>query len=565
MKRVFLLLFALVFAVLSVPLSVFCILMAVEDGDCGEQLTYTFDMPTGTLTVKGSGYMTDYSQEDPSDWAASKELIKAVIIEDGVLSVGDHAFDECISLESVSLPDSIIYVGTAAFRGCSSLESIALPAELPDVFPETFSMCTSLTEVALNRGLQSIHKEAFADCTSLERIELPDGVLYVDPRAFSGCSSLEEITVNEENEAYTSISGVLFDRELTTVFCYPAGKSGSSYNIPDGITSIGMYAFSECSALKEIRLSSSVSDVDSTAFSGCISLEAVTVDESNGHYASADGVLFNKNMTNLIRFPSCIDITEYSVPKSVTGINEEAFEGCFELTSVELPPSLKNIKYSAFKNCSSLQAITIPQKVTFIGDYAFEGCTALESVNVDPENKNYTSIGGVLFNKNAEKLIQYPLGRADGSYEIPDSVSCIGFFAFRGCDSLESIAVPSSITSIQEYAFDNCSSLNTVLYAGSKEDWRSIEIEEGNEILQQAELICAVSSVVYGDADENGRVTITDVLFIRKCIAGIIDDESGMNFEAADVDGNGRISITDVLLVRKLIAGIITEFPVQQK
>ena len=260
--------------------------------------------------------------------------------------------------------------------------------------------------------------------------------------------------------------------------------------IENGVTSIGDYAFLSCTSLTSVTIPNSVTSIGDRAFYNCTSLKSIEVSENNKNYASIDGVLFNKDKSELITYPTGKTDSEYAIPNSVTSIGRSAFEDCTSLTSVTIPDSVTNIGVSAFSECISLTSVTIPNNVTSIGDYAFNGCrrltsvkipdsvtsigdyaffncTSLTSIEVSDNNKNYFSLDGVLFNKDKSKLITYPAEKANNTYEIPNSVTSIGDYAFYECTSLTSITIPNSVTSIGDYAFLNCRSLTSVTIPNS--------------------------------------------------------------------------------------------------
>ena len=348
------------------------------------------------------------------------------------------------------------------------------------------------------KPVTSIGGKAFYKCSSLTSVTIPNSVTSIGYEAFSGCSGLTSIT------------------------------------IPDGVTSIGNYAFYGCSSLTSITIPNSVTSIGYEAFDNCDKLNQINVDTANTVYSSENGVLFNKEKTELIRYPAGKTDTAYAIPDSVTSIGGWAFDGCKGLTSITIPDGVTSIGYHAFSGCSSLTSvtvpnsvtsigrfafwccssltsITIPESVTSIGSYAFLDCKKLTQINVDTANTKFSSVNGVLFNKGKTELIRYPEGKADTSYSIPDSVTSIDWYAFYGCkgltsitipesvtsigdsafcgcSSLTSITIPDSVTSIGDYAFNRCGSLKDVYYSGTQEQWKKIRIGDGNGSLTSTKI-----------------------------------------------------------------------------
>ena len=272
------------------------------------------------------------------------------------------------------------------------------------------------------------------------------------------------------------------------------------------VTSIGNYAFHGCSSLTSITIPNSVTIIGNIAFEWCKKLTQINVDKANTTYSSVNGVLFNKDKTELIRYPEGKADTSYAIPNGVTSIGDWAFQSCNSLTSITIPDSVTSIGTMAFEDCSSLTSITIPDSVTSIDRHAFFVCRKLNQINVDTANTAYSSVNGVLFNKEKTKLIRYPEGKADTSYSIPDGVTSIGNSAFYGCSnltsitipdgvtiidinafqycrSLTSITIPDSVTYISAEAFDGCDSLKAAYYLGFSEQWAEVSIEWGNYCL----------------------------------------------------------------------------------
>ncbi len=349
-----------------------------QSGSCGENVTYTLDKE-GTLTISGTGEMEDYYYADSPFW--DNYDIKKVIIEDGVTRIGDYAFSSCSALESITIPDSMTSIGRGAFDNCSSLTSITIPESV-----------TNIEESVLNF-----------------------------------CTSLAEIKVDDNNTAYSSKDGVLFDKNKETIIRFPEGNTCTDYTIPDSVTSIGEYAF-YCTSLTDITIPDSVTSIGRGAFNG-----------TPWYDNQPDGVVYAGKVAYGYSGYMEPDDTEITLKDDTVGIAEDAFYGC-----------------------SSITSISIPDSVTNIGDGAFLYCTSLSEIKTDNNNTEYSSQDGVLFDKNKEKLIFYPIGNKRTEYIIPDGVTNIGHSAFSSCSALESITIPDSMTSIGYGAFYSCSSLSSI-------------------------------------------------------------------------------------------------------
>ena len=355
--------------------------------------------------------------------------------------------------ETVVIPDtidgkSVTSIGRRAFEGCTNLKSITIPNSVTEMGRRAFSGCSSLTGIAIPDSVTEIGKYAFDGCKSLTSITIPDGVTSIGDGAFYNCSSLTEIKVASENSNYVSVNGVLYNKDKTTIICYPAGKKGNNYKIPDGVTKVGSSAFIGCSSLTSITIPNSVTEIGYSVFEGCTNLKSITI--PNGVTSIGDSA-----------FEDCTSLTSITIPDSVTSLGNSAFSGCASLASITIPDSVTSIGDDAFRECSSLTSITIPYSVTSIGDYAFLGCSRLTAIDVNTDNKDYTSVNGVLF-YNDKTIICYPAGKKGNNYKIPDGVTSICRYAFSGCTSLTSITIPDSVTEIGGSAFENCSSLTSI-------------------------------------------------------------------------------------------------------
>ena len=474
--------------------------------------------------------------------------LTSVTIPNSVTTIGGYAFSDCSSLTSVEIPDSVTKIGGSAFSSCSSLTSVTIPNSVTTIGNYAFSGCSSLTSVTILNGVTTIGEGAFFECSSLTSVEIPNSVTIIGKSAFSSCSSLTRVTIGNSvttiesqafskcksltninvasgNLKYSSKDGVLFDKNKSTLIQYPIGNQRTEYTIPNSVTIIGEYTFFDCSNLTSVEIPNSVTRIESNAFSGCSSLTSIEIPNSvisidssssvgryafsrcsslksinvasgNLYYSSKDGVLFDKNKSNLIQYPMGNQRTEYTVPNSVKTIGDWAFYGCSSLTSVTIPNSVRSIFGFAFSGCSSLTSVTMPNSVGLIDVYAFSGCSSLTSVTI-PNSVNLidrcafsgcSSLTSVIIPNSVWKIMDSAFSDCSSltSVTIPNSVELIYKGAFSGCSSLTSVTIPNSVRSIGKWAFASCSSLKDVYYSGSEEQWKKISIDEYNKPLTNA-------------------------------------------------------------------------------
>ena len=259
--------------------------------------------------------------------------IPAVIDGKSVTSIGVGAFYGCTKLTSITIPDRVTSIGNGAFRNCPGLESITIPD-----------------------GVTSIDVGAFDRCTKLTSITIPDGVTYIGTNAFYGCSRLTDITVDSNNLYYCSESGVLFNKDKTTLICYPAGKTDSSYTIPDEVTSIGYTAFEACTGLTSIYFPDGVTSIGDYAFESCTGLESITIPNS---VTSIGYAAFNycSGLTS-IYIPDGISIGQHDIPSTAAKIAYIVnSDGSVTITKIELTNGQNKVDIPAAINGKKVIAV----------------------------------------------------------------------------------------------------------------------------------------------------------------------------------------------------------------
>ena len=238
----------------------------VESGTCGDNLTWTLTgtEPDLTLTISGSGKMNDWKRAtlDPP-WYSRRAKIKTVVVENGVTSIGNYAFEFC-SLTSITIPNGVTSIGDHAFYRSDILTSITIPNSVTSIGGFAFTDCSSLTSITIPDSVTSIGDYAFYGCRNLTSITIPNGVTTIGERMFYDCYNLTSITIPE---SVTSIGYYAFG------FC----NNLASITIPESVTSIGEWAFRDCIGLTSITIPESVTNIGSDAFYGCYGLTSITI------------------------------------------------------------------------------------------------------------------------------------------------------------------------------------------------------------------------------------------------------------------------------------------------
>ena len=244
----------------------------------------------------------------------------------------------------MTIPDSVTSVGRHAFEGCNGLASVTIGSGMTTVGQYAFNECTSLASVTIPDNVTSIGDWAFKECTNLTSVVIGTGVTSIGNGAFYNCDSLMSITVAGGNSKYSSVEGVLLNNDKTELVCYPAGKSATSYTIPDGVERIGSYAFRNCTALESVTIPNGVWKFGVSVFYGCKSLTSMELPDSVG-------------TINTYTFAYCTSLTSVTIPDKVDEISEFLFEGCTALTRVDIPVGVTRIWQKAFKDCNNLKDI----------------------------------------------------------------------------------------------------------------------------------------------------------------------------------------------------------------
>lgn len=473
-----------------------CALLVLSVAPLGSVMGFDVQNP---FSLIANADETDYAKEGPYTYTTAdgeatilwcdEDLSGDIVIPSTlggypVTSIETFAFEQCSGITSLTIPATVYNISpyTLWIEGLKSITvdvnseyyssadgvlfnkdmttlikypvgnertSYTIPDSVEEIGYDAFAFSVNLKSIVISDSVTNIGESAFSSCSNLSSVDIPNSVSSIEGYAFAWCDSLEHVTIGN---SVTSIGYSAF------FSC----SSLSSIEIPDCVTDIGYDIFAYCSNLRDVSIGSGVISIGYDTFFACDSLANITVDPENKNYLSIDGVLFSKDKAELIQYPIGNERTGYAIPNGVILIGGYAFAGCENLENVTIPDSAQSIQVHAFSDCSGLSSITIPAGVEGISDYAFTGCTGLTNISVDEENEYYSSLDGVLFTKEKDLLIQYPVGNTRTSYTIPDGVTSIFGAAFLSCRSLESVIIPDSVTDIGCETFSQCIALTEI-------------------------------------------------------------------------------------------------------
>ena len=421
---------------------------------------------------------------------------------------------------SVTIPGSFTYNGVTY-----SVTSIGSNA---------FSMCYGLTSVAIPNSVTSIGVSAFKLCRSLSSVHITNIAAWCKIK-FDGYESNPLSSAHHLFMDGKEITDLVIPNGVTSIgnyafwYCYGL----TSVTIPNSVTSIGDETFMGCSDLASLTIGNGVTSIGKRAIFGCSGLNSIIVESGNEKYDSRNNcnAIIETATNNLI-----LGCKNTVIPNGLISIGTDAFYLCSDLTSITIPNSVTSIGTEAFASCSGLTSVTIPNSVTTIGDGAFESCSGLTSVTV---SNSVTSIGGCAF-WYCSSLTSVTIG---------SGVTSIGVDAFADC---------SELTDVYCYA-ENVPSTNSDAFRNSYVEYATLYVPESSVATYKAtgpwsgfgNIVALPEPTIRGDVNGDGEVNVGDLVSVSNYMAG----DGSVSKDAADVNEDGEVNVGDMVVISNIMSG----------
>ena len=422
---------------------------------------------------------------------AVKSSLTSVTLPSSIKTINQYCFYDCSKLTSVTL-SYVTTIGYGAFRHCG-FTSLTIPSNVTSVDTFAFRYCYSLTTITFSSSSTSLGGSILGSCTALTTINFASmsnvlGYYFGNAGAEEGTSvtqngssykipsSLRTVRITSGSVPAYAFQNVSFLTTVTysgssTVGAYACANSGVSSVSLGSATSIGNYAFNNCSSLTSITIPNTVTSLGTYAFASS-NLASVTYTTTCRITTISAYAFYSTELSSL------------TIPTSVTSIGNYAYSNCENFTSITIPTSVTSIGYGAFQYCrgtttvtftstskvatisdnafqyTNFSSITIPASVTSIGDYALYSAS-VSSISVNSSNSNYSSNNGLLYNKAQTRLIQCPCCKS-GSVTVPSTVTSVDSSAFYYCDAITSLTFSGGITSFSSTLLSDCTALTSL-------------------------------------------------------------------------------------------------------
>ena len=469
---------------------------------------------------------------------AGNKYIKKVTLPEGLVTIGDHAFEKAARITSVNIPDSVTQLGEFVFYDCDYLEDISIGTGIERIPTATFMQCNSLSSVYLPGNITLVEPRAFEGCMMLTEVEIGEQeTIEIARNAFCdtcpetviwhGGSCIEDADIQTTGNGGLLLANWIFDN---------ASGGGSAPVLPTNVPATTDAPTDEPTDAPTDEPYTPVlsGKCGKNAFwefkngvltiSGTGEIDDLEPDDELGLRQPWDDCMFEaekivvgEGITSIgnMAFAAMNNVTDVDLPSTLREIGENSFGNCISLKKIDLPEGLLSIGISAFMECLEMESIYIPSSVTSIGDDVFGLCYGLKNITVSEDNSEYASADGVLYTKDMKTILRYPAGRTEESFEIPSGVQTIAQFAFADNNYMTTLIIPKSLKKIDYDAVVESPAFSTVMYVGNESQWNNIDIKEGNGWVNSVDMIynCYGDGVLEVKATEEGELVKVTVSY----------------------------------------------------
>lgn len=386
--------------------------------------------------------------------------------DQGVETIGNYAFRDCIKLRTIVMPNTVRELGVGVFGNCSSLEEIQLSNRIEVLSSQVFSYCTALKNIHIPEGIKAMQGFLFQGATALANISLPASLETIDNNCFYDATpSLESINLNVASQHFIVENGILLSKDKKQIYVVAKQAiKGNTFTVPNGIEYIGSGILMPFSNITKVIIPESVNQIESGFFPW--SIEDIEISSNNPNYISINKQILSKDKKILYFCYSKGQIV--TLEEGIEELRGAAVEKCNNVNTINFPSTLKRLKPQSLKGIYNVKNIKLGKNVEEITGDVFQYNFGVQNVEIDSQNPNFIAENAAIYTKDKTKIIAFVNNEAT-SFQIPEGVKEIKICAFSCREKLTNITLPQTLKIIETSAFHKCSALPKIVIPNSVE------------------------------------------------------------------------------------------------